>query len=120
MNMRRELRSHPRFPVLWRVLYGNNELFGQGTVLNVSHGGCQVAAIMPVTVGMPLKLWIFNAHREDPLYVGEAQVRWTEGQQFGLQLHRLPSIDHRWLISFLEDAERGNNFEWRPTMSTWQ
>jgi hypothetical protein len=120
MNMSEELRSHPRFAVMWRVLYGNKELFGQGTVLNVSHGGCQVAAIMPVAVGMRLKLWIFTPYRHDPLYVGEARVCWTKVDRFGLELCRLHFMDHRWLMSFLENAQRRNNFQGRPTKRTWQ
>jgi PilZ domain-containing protein len=119
MTIREELRSHPRFPVVWRVLYGNQEVFGQGTVLNVSHGGCQVAAMMPVAVGMRLKLWIFTSHRKDPLYVGEARVCWAEVHRFGLELGRLHCLDHRWLMSFLENARR-NNVQRRPTQRTWQ
>jgi hypothetical protein len=106
MKMSKERRCHPRFPVTWLVLYGNKEVFGQGTVLNVSQAGCQVAAMMPVAVGMRLKLWIFTPHREDPLYVGEARVRWAKVARFGLELRRLLLTDHRWLVSLLETAER--------------
>jgi hypothetical protein len=106
MNTSEERRCHPRFPVKWLVLYGNKELFGQGTVLDVSHAGCQVAAMMPVTVGMRLKLWIFTPHRKDPLYVGEARVCWAKVSRFGLELRRLHLTDHSWLVSFLETAER--------------
>ena len=48
MTMHKELRSHPRFAVMWRVLYGNQEGCGQGSVVNVSHGGCQVTTLLPV------------------------------------------------------------------------
>ena len=101
-----DLRCHPRFPVKWLVLYGNKEVFGQGTIVNVSHAGCQVTAMMPVTVGMRLKLWIFTPDREDPLYIGEARVRWVKVARFGLELRRLLLTDHGWLVSFLEHAER--------------
>jgi hypothetical protein len=45
MTIHTELRSHPRFAVMWRVLYGNQEVSGQGAVSNVSHGGCQVTTL---------------------------------------------------------------------------
>ena len=118
MTTSEERRCHPRLPVKWLVLYGNKEVFGQGTVLNVSQAGCHVAAMMPVAVGMRLKLWIFTPHREDPLYVGEARVRWAKVSRFGLELHRLLVTDHRWLLSFLETAQRrtasAEPLRWEP------
>ena len=119
MKMHTELRSHPRFAVIWRVLYGNQEVCGQGAVLNVSHGGCQVTTIMPVAVGTRLKLWIFTPDRKDPLYVGEARVCWAEAQRFGLELGRLHVNDHRWLMRFLANARR-NNCRRRPRQTAWQ
>jgi PilZ domain len=119
MTMHEKLRSHPRFAVMWRVLYGNKEVFGQGSVLNVSHGGCQVTTLMPVAVCTRLKLWIFTPYRKDPLYAGEARVCWAEGHRFGLELGRLHVKDHRWLMNFLENARR-NNVQRRPTQRTWQ
>ena len=119
MTMHEELRSHPRFAVKWRVLYGNEEEFGQGSVFNVSHGGCQVTTLLPVAAGTRLKLWIFTPYRKDPLYVGEARVCWAEGHRFGLELGRLHIKDHRWLMNFLEHARR-NTVQRRPTQGTWQ
>ena len=119
MTTRTELRSHPRFAVMWRVLYGNQEVCGQGSVFNVSHGGCQVTTLLPVAVGTRLKLWIFTQYRKDPVYVGDARVCWAEGHRCGLELGRLHVKDHRWLMSFLEQARR-NAIQRRPTQRTWQ
>ena len=93
MKMHKELRSHPRFAVMWRVLYGNQKVFGQGSVFNISDGGCQVTTLMPVATGTRLKLWIFTPDRQDPLYVGDARVCWAEGHRFGLELGRLHVTD---------------------------
>jgi hypothetical protein len=65
---------------------------------------------MPVAVGMVVKVRIALPHREEPLYVHEARVLWTEGCRFGLELRGLSSTDHRWLIGFLQNAERRNSF----------
>jgi hypothetical protein len=119
MKIHTELRSHPRFAVMWRVLYGNKEVCGQGSVFNVSQGGCQVTTLIPVAVGTRLKLWIFTPYRKDPLYVGEARVCWAEVHRFGLELGRLHIKDHRWLMNFLENARR-NTVQRRPTQRTWQ
>jgi hypothetical protein len=119
MKIHTELRSHPRFAVMWRVLYGNQDVCGQGAVSNVSHGGCQVTTLLPVAVGTRLKLWIFTPDRKDPLYVGDARVRWAEGHRCGLELGRLHVTDHRWLTKFLENVRR-NTVQRRPTQRTWQ
>ena len=58
MGSFKERRQLARFPVQWPMLYANEELIGQGTLVNVSHGGCQVAGTMPVAVGMLLKVWV--------------------------------------------------------------
>jgi hypothetical protein len=117
--MKKELRAHPRVAVMWRVLYGNQDVCGQGSVFNVSHGGCQVTTLMPVAVGARLKLWLFTPDRKDPLYVGDARVCWAEGHRCGLELGRLHVKDHRWLMNFLEQARR-NIDQRRPTPRTWQ
>ena len=110
MKTNEGLRHYARFAVKWAVIYWNEGLFGQGTVLDVSHVGCQMAGTMPVSVGMVLKLWIAPSHREDKLCVEEARVLWTKDNEFGLELRRMPASDHRWLLGFLETAERRNSF----------
>ena len=110
MKSNEGVRCHPRFRVRWPATYWNEGLFGQGTVLHVSHLGCQLAGTMPAAVGMLLKLWISSPHREEPLCVEEARVLWVKEYEFGVELRRLPSSDHRWLMGFLESAERRNSF----------
>jgi hypothetical protein len=48
MQTTRGLRHHARFAVNWPILYSNQGLTGQGTVLDLSQ--------IDVTVGMLLKL----------------------------------------------------------------
>lgn len=111
MKTKKGFRHHARFTVSWPVSYWNDGvLFGQGTTLDISHVACQLAGTMPVAVGMVLKARIAPPQREEPLYVHEARVLWAEGCKFGLELRGLSTIDHRWLIGFLENAERRNSF----------
>jgi hypothetical protein len=105
------LRHHARFVVRWLVLYGNDELLGQGTLLDVSHVGCQLAGTMPVAVGMVLKLWVSSSHKEDQLCVEEARVIWVRGQEFGLELR---PQDRQWLMAYLDNVER--RVRYRRTM----
>ena len=99
-------RPHVPLTVQWPLLYANEELVGQGTLLNLSHcecqvGECQVAGTLPVAAGMVLKLWISPKHRDDAIYVEEARVLWARANEFGLELCQVDVEDHEWLLSFL-------------------
>lgn len=104
--------SHPvPLTVQWPLLYANEELVGQGTLLNLSHwecqvGECQVAGTIPVATGMVLKVWISPKHRDDAIYVEEARVLWARANTFGLELLQVDIEDHEWLVSFLDNHSR--------------
>jgi PilZ domain len=83
-----ERRHHTGFRVRWPVTYCNDELFGQGTILDVSHRGCEIAGTMSVAVGMRLKLWI-SPPREEHLCIEQAQVLWVKDHEFGLRFRHL-------------------------------
>ena len=100
-------RSHVPLTVQWPLLYANEDLVGQGTLLTLSHwecqvGVCQVAGTIPVATGMVLKLWISPKHRDDAIYVEEARVLWAQANEFGLELRQVDIEDHEWLVSFLD------------------
>jgi hypothetical protein len=103
-------RHHDVPPVIvqWPLLYANKEIVGEGTLLNISHWGCQVAGTMPVARGMVLKLWISPAHRGDALYVKEARVLWVRSNEFGIELREVDVKDYQWLISFFDEC--GHSF----------
>ena len=104
-------RTHSRFIAGWPVTYWNDELFGQGTVLNVSHVGCRMAGTMPVEKGMPLKLWISPPTKEDVLCIEEARVLWVKDHEFGVEFRSMAMIDQRELAAFLDSAERRQSFQ---------
>lgn len=110
MRSLKERRHHGRFMVQWPMLYANEELIGRGTLVNVSHAGCQIVGTMPVAVGMLLKVWLSPAHREEALYVKEARVLWAKEHEFGLEICDLTTNDQRWLRGYLETAEARNSF----------
>jgi len=111
MKTIKEQRHHPRSVAIWPVTYWNDELFGQGTVLNVSHLGCRVAGTMMVVDGMRLKLWISPPGKGESLCVEEGRVQWVKDHEFGVEFRRLGAIDHRELSVFLEHAERRRRHE---------
>jgi PilZ domain len=109
MDSLRKWREPSHLEMQWLVLYANKSLIGQGTLLTVSHEGCQVAGTMPVAVGMVLKVWISPADRDEALYVKEARVLWMRGHQFWLEFRQVDVQDHQWLINFLESADMASD-----------
>ena len=105
MHILKEQSYHSPFATTWPVNYWNDELFGQGTVLNISPLGCRVAGTMTVTEGARLKLWMSPPHKEDQLCVEEARVLWVNNYEFGVEFRQLAAIDQRELATFLENAE---------------
>ena len=92
--------------VQWPLLYANEELVGQGTLVTLSHweyqvGECKVAGNIPLATGMIVKVWISPTHRDDALYVEEARVLWARANEFGLELRQVDAEDHEWLMNFL-------------------
>jgi hypothetical protein len=75
------------------VTYWNDELFGEGTVLNVSHLGCRMVGTMTVEEGMRLQLWISPPNKADQLCVQEARVLKVREHEFGIGFQRLAAID---------------------------
>ncbi len=106
-----EGRCRSEYDARWAVTYWNDELFGQGTILNISHQGCRIAGTMTVVEGMRLKLWISPPTKEDELCVEEARVLWVNDYEFGLAFQRVAAIDRRELAVFLQNIERRQSFQ---------
>ena len=104
MKSLREWRQPCCVHIRWPALYSNERLIGQGTLVTVSHEGCQVAGTMPVAVGMVLKLWISPADRDEALFVKEARVLWVRAHEFWLEFRQVDVLDHQWLTDFLENG----------------
>ena len=104
------LRRHARFSVKWPATYWNDGLFGQGTIVDISHVGCQMAGTMPVTAGMILKLWVTPPQGDTRLCVEEARVLWSKEYEFGLEFRDMRPDDRHWISRYLERAERRNSF----------
>jgi hypothetical protein len=86
-------------------MYWNEGLVGEGTILNVCQTGCQVTGTMAVAVGMRLTLQITPPLKEHDLSVEEARVLWAHDNEFELEFRRLPAIDQRELMGFLQATD---------------
>jgi len=100
-NRLNPVRRYSRFPVKWPVLYGNDELHAEGTVLDLTSLGWRLAGSMPVVPGMQLMLQVSIPERSTPLRIQRATVLWVNEHEFAIEAHDMDSIDHAWVAEFL-------------------
>ena len=100
-NRTNPVRRHSRFPVSWPVVYGNDVLLAEGTVLDLTSWGWRVVGSMPVTPGMQLTLQVSIPERSAPLYVHRATVLWVKDHEFAIEAHEMAPIDQAWVAEFL-------------------
>lgn len=80
-----EKREHPRFTAQFRSTFSGGQREGQGKTLDLSDGGCRIESDYPVVVNASFECRIYAPGLSWPLRVDEAQVRWVNGNTFGLQ-----------------------------------
>lgn len=99
-------RRFPRFSTQLPCLYSKDGgPDWNGTVINLSHGGCAIHGRTPVDKGDYLRVLLFPSASHDPIEVGLAPVRWTSGQDFGLEFITLTPRDAYRLRGYLAFIE---------------
>ena len=110
MEASERVRTHPRFQVQWPMLYRGADFVAEGTMLDLSLKGGRFAGTMPVDVGMRLGIYIDAPQKRDDLMIEEAVVTWVSDNEFGTQFVQMGSPDAKWLVGYLEMAERRHSF----------
>lgn len=87
-----ELRQHPRIPVDLHVSFAapGNAGVKEGTMYDLSVGGCAVESITTVETGAALTLSIHAPDENTPITIESAAVRWTLLGEFGLEFIGMP------------------------------
>lgn len=101
-----ECREHPRTPVELQVFFstiGNTEL-REGTMYDISPGGCAVTSMVEVAPGTGVKLLIRATDLGSPITVHSAQVRWASHGEFGVEFLNLTELDRSRLRRLLHIA----------------
>jgi 4-hydroxy-3-methylbut-2-en-1-yl diphosphate synthase IspG/GcpE len=101
-----ECREHPRIPVELRVLFSTTEQteIRQGTMFDVSVGGCAVTSTVSMSPGTGVKLLIHATDLAVPITVHSAAVRWVKHGEFGVEFLRLTDLDRSRLQRLLQLA----------------
>lgn len=101
-----ECREHPRIPVDLHVYFsteGNTEI-REGTMFDISAGGCAVTSAVPVDPGTGVRLLIRATDLGTPITVQSAAVRWARYGEFGVEFLSLTDLDRSRLHRFLHVA----------------
>lgn len=94
-------RVFPRIPIHYPVLFSGDDLYGEGTVVDISEDGCAVGSDATVRTGTCLTLDIFLPYQDFPIMVDQAVVRWSAGRVFGVEFLRMEPGDWKRLHQFI-------------------
>ena len=81
-----EQRKNLRFHVQFRSSFSSIAMVGgEGSVVDLSIGGCRIQSPTDVQPGASLEVRIAAIEHEPPILIQQAVVRWNRGRQFGLE-----------------------------------
>jgi hypothetical protein len=99
-------RESIRVPVELPVSFSGDGIAGGGLITNLSAHGCVMSSEELLVAGTPLALHISLPAQDTLLKVDLAEVRWVDGEQYGLEFDRLPLQEKRRLEQFLKALQR--------------
>jgi len=102
-----DVRKDPRFPVDFGSSFAGDLVAGQGTVANLSLGGCSITSTARPTADSRLALRIQLPDSRWPLEVEQARVRWTRERTFGVAFEQISRADMERLRRLIHDLEQG-------------
>lgn len=82
-------RKYPRFQVDLPVSFSEDRLEGTGTMIDLSVEGCRIRSEASVFTGDYLAMQLHLPDQDCPLRIDLAAVRWSIGQEFGVEIIRL-------------------------------
>jgi len=99
-----ECRQHPRVPVDMQVYFSTtgNRLIREGTMFDLSAGGCAVASTTSVQSGSAVRILIRATDLGSPITIESAAVRWSEHGEFGVEFMGVSEIDQHRLRRLLQ------------------
>jgi hypothetical protein len=96
-----EQRGYDRIGVEYSAAFSGTSYRANGTVLNLSMVGCRCRTGFSVKKGESLGLLIEVPGYDYPLYVALAEVRWAQGQEFGVEFIHMELEDRQRLAQLI-------------------
>lgn len=111
-----DLRKHPRIPLPAGALFSfrrlgiparlGEEIEGEGTIVDLSIGGCRLLSDVPLNIGQEYHLILQVSTERPPIPVDAAVVRWTDAPLHGLKFISLAPHDESQIRDLLLDIRR--------------
>lgn len=102
-----DTRKHPRLPVDFGSTFSGEQFAGQGTIANLSVGGCSIESKVTLTAKSSLTLHIQLPDSRWPLQIERAVVRWARGTTFGVEFEQISHDNRDRLQHLIQDLEQG-------------
>jgi hypothetical protein len=94
-------RKHHRYVIEFPVSF-NGDHEGDGMVTNLSIGGCHVEkADVTVDEKAMVKLRLYVAFRDLPVKIDAARVRWSTGNDFGVEFMSIEETEEQRLQRYI-------------------
>jgi PilZ domain-containing protein len=100
-----EQRKYDRVSVEYVASFSGPTYRAEGTVLNLSMVGCRARSVSAVKKDDSLGVLIDVPQYEHPLYVSRAEVRWSDGQHFGMEFMYMELEDRQRLGEIIRAIE---------------
>ena len=101
-------RQHSRVCVQYPGSFSGPPLRAPGTILDLSIAGCRAHVPFVIKKDECLGVLIDVPKYEHPIYVVSAQVRWSNGQEFGVEFTHIETEDRQRLAETLREIETSN------------
>ena len=110
-------RKHPRYRVEYCGSFSGERIRAPGVILDLSPSGCRARSDSPSTIGEALRVLIDVPRYETPLQVTRAVVRWSKGQEFGIEFIQMESADEQRLNQLMRQMAADTSLR---TLEGWQ
>ena len=100
-----EQRKHTRYRVDYAASFSRNGITGYGLIFDLSSAGCHARTNITVSKGEFVGALIDVTRYTTPLQVALAVVRWSHGQEFGLEFTRMEPNHQQQLRELIQATE---------------
>jgi PilZ domain-containing protein len=100
-----EQRKYDRVCVEYSASFSGESYRAKGTILNLSIVGCRARTAFVIKKGECLGVLIDVPRYDHPLYVARAEVRWSDGQEFGMEFIYMELEDRHRLCEVIRAIE---------------
>lgn len=98
-------RKHPRYRVEYAASFSGDKISTQGVILDLSSVGCKVRSPVEVQRGDFVGVLMDVPRYVTPLQVALAVVRWSHGQEFGLEFIRMAPDNQQRLQDLIRQTD---------------